>query len=143
MSEKPVTELLRKSGIIDKHIKEFEKWRLIDQVEGEFNTSAERMVGDLVRDIADLLDKEPVMRQTMVAPIVTREAPRLWYGYDEVFSAVMDEMGRLVAAADVRVVRGDIVWREGEPKTNYTVMEVEKIYENNVVSMKLITIEKE
>ncbi len=146
MSEKPMTELLRKSGIIDKHIAEFQKWRIIDE-NGFFaeTKSAEDMVGDLVAEISELLEKEPVMRQTMVTPIIAKKPPERWYIEEAagVFYAMEDEMGRLLVPSDVIVVRGDRLHRSKDAGQVYLVMEVEKIYENDVVYMLMLTIEKE
>lgn len=140
--EKPMTELLRKSGIIDKHIREFEKWRIINE-DGFFaeTKSADQMVGDLVKEISELLDQEPVMRQTLVAPVYIREPPRLWYSLEETFHAVKDEMGRLIVIPDVAVVLGETVWTD--PDINFTVTEIDNIYENKYVVAKMLTIEKE
>jgi hypothetical protein len=144
-----MTELLRKSGIIDKHVKEFEKWRLIDPRE-ENDKSAELMVEDLLDEIAALLDKEPTMRQTLPAPIYTKTPPRVWCvssiderGIDSDFHAVKDEMGRLVVDGKTKICRGDTIWCEDAVHDNFTVTEVEDLYENDKVVAKMITIEKD
>jgi len=150
VSEKPMTDLLRRAGIIDKHIAEFEKWRLIDpnSVEGANMKSAGGLVEDLVHDIAELLEAEPTMRQTLVAPVHVKEPPRLWCAGDEVsfteaFYAVKDEMGRLLTSADATVVRGDLIWQEGSPKQAFTIVDIEELYENDKIVAKMITVEKE
>lgn len=143
-----MTELLRKSGIIGKHIIEFQKWRLID--EGDVSAkSADQMVGDLVEEIAVLLSQEPVMKQTLVAPIYTKTPPRLWCvqsiderGIDSEFHAVKDEMDRLIVDANTKISRGDTIWCEDAVHELYTVIEVEDLYENEKVSAKMITIEE-
>lgn len=140
MSEKPMTELLRKSGIIPKHIAEFEKWRLIDPVNDE--KSAEKMVENLVEEIAQLLDEEPVMRQTMVSPIYTMHPPQRWCSNRGVeFYAVKDEMGRLLTAAGMDVIRGDVI-AGPDLSERFTVMEVEPLYEGDRATARLITIEQ-
>ncbi len=138
-----MTELLRKSGIIDKHIKEFEKWRLIDPFEKPAEAkSADEMVGDLVQEIAELLEKEPTMRQTLVAPVYTKQPPKLWINEEISFYAITDEMGKLVADPRTKIFRGDIIWHTGDGP-EFRVLEVEQLHENDKLVAKLITIEED
>lgn len=137
-----MTELLRRSGIISKHITEFEKWKLIDTPDTEQKT-AEMMIEDLVAEIDELLENEPIIKQTLIAPIFAKRPPRLWNSGDISFHAVMDEMGRLVADPKTVLYRGDVIWCEDSVHTNYSVVEVEDLYEGERVVAKMITIEQE
>lgn len=137
-----MTELLRGAGIIDKHIAEFEKWRLIDPPDDTKN--AGKMIEDLVRDIAAVLEQEPVMKQTIITPIVTRETPREWAGEARVgsFTAVKDSMGHLIVSPRIEVERGDSIWPR-ETTDFHTIIDIEDLYVNDVVIAKMLTIEKE
>jgi hypothetical protein len=141
VSEKPMTELLRKSGIIDKHIVEFEKWRLIDPKD-ECDKSANLMVEDLLDDIVTALEREPIMKQTVVTPIRVTP-PQLWYAPTEVFHANMDEMGRLVVGTEIDLSPGEIIWCEGKADEEYIVTQQDDLYENDKIVARLITVEKE
>jgi hypothetical protein len=142
VSDRPMTGLLRKAGIVDKHIKEFERWRIADPTE-ESDKSAHLMVEDLLEDIEKTLDQEPVMKQTLVAPIHTKEPPRLWYAEEETFYAVKDEMGRLITNPDVGIMRGARIWCETAPDDIYVAIDIETLYENDDVNALMMTLEKE
>jgi len=142
-----MTELLRKSGIIPKHIAEFEKWRLLppggDESSDPIPKTSEKMVVDLVDEIAELLENEPTMRQTLIAPVYTAHPPQRWCsGRSVEFYAVKDEMGRLITDQGSDVIRGDLV-AGPDNSERYTVVEVEALYEGDRATARLITIEKE
>lgn len=142
MGEKPMTELLRKSGIIDKHITEFEKWRLVEEVGHTIRKPAGEMVEDLVQDIAKILEEEPVMRQTIVSPITVRETPKTWCNEEGGFTAAKDSMGHLIVGPSIELARGESIWPEDTADV-HTIMDIEDLYMNDVVVAKMLTIEKE
>lgn len=133
-----MTELLRRAGIIPRHISELEKWRVLDQKdEGK---SAEQMVEDLVGDIESLLESEPVMKQTVLSAIHVKE-PERHYWIEELgkFTAAKDDFGRLVVDPNLAVEVGHLV--ESVDEESRVVLEVDLLYEGDKVIAKMLKVE--
>ena len=137
--EKPFTKLFRESGLMDKYVTEFERWRLIDPQDDK-PAGPQKTLGEMIDDIAELLDKEPEMQQTRLTPLVVRKPPACFYcrAIDENFYAVRDEIGRLVVEPHFELERGHAITEfEGD---SYVIEDVEKLYEGQEVTALLLTI---
>lgn len=156
---KELTKKILEAGLVDKTVVQLlERWHLLSPEEAAIATKPVVVVEALekfVENLEELLDKEPSdattikpLRETRLEIVVSKPPIDLFFFRRSAapehrhvrFSAVEDEMGRLIINPDVDTRVGDFLMDDKTGKVLYTVLGIEDLYMGNELVAKQITV---
>jgi hypothetical protein len=146
---KPITEKLIAAGIVDKTMTAMlDRWGQLAPGEYEKLTHKQVVTETLesfIEGLEEILEAEKPLRETRLEIPVKRPPVELYSPKAGVFSAVEDEMGRLIVGPGYQLERGWAVWgshqMSGHPAT-MQVLDVEPLYEGDRIFAYQITVQR-
>jgi hypothetical protein len=144
----PLVKKILEAGIIDKHITlMFERWGQLERgsedLIGKKKISQQTMT-EFVDEIETLLETNFEMKETRLEVEVKKPPVDLFCPTTGRFSAVEDVMGKYIVSPKVLLHRGSRIWPNDAPieSSHWVVLEVEPLYQGDVLVSYQVTIEK-
>lgn len=129
---KTLTEKIYEAGLVDKHTMQlFERWGAV--MPGDIDTVERRIITEkgleeFAEDIEQLLAQSTEVKETRLDITIKRPPVEfLSASVGGMFSAVEDEMGRLIVSPRVKLHRGEVI-TPVPPGRARTVLDTEPLY---------------